>query len=125
MDEQLLRELVEAYGPSGFEDGVRDLIRPEVEEYADEVWVDPMGNLLVRKEGDGSGLKVMVAAHMDEIGVMVTHIGRDGFLRFTNIGGVRPQTLLGNRVQFANGTVGIVHSEPTEDAGQVARQALY
>lgn len=115
----LIKKLVEAYGPSGFEDQMRALIRPEIEPYVDEITVDAMGNLIGVKHGDGSGLKVMIAAHMDEIGVMVSHIGKDGFLRFTNIGGVFPQTLQGSRVQFADGTVGVVHSERVEDWSKV------
>ena len=71
----LIRSLVEAFGPSGFEDAVRDLIRPLVEPHADEVSVDAMGNLIVHKRATGEKpLKVMIAAHMDEIGVMATHI---------------------------------------------------
>lgn len=108
---ELIKKLTEAYGPSGFEDGMRALIQPEIAPYADEIQVDPMGNLIARKKGDGSGLKVMIAAHMDEIGVMVTHVTDEGFLRFTNIGGVNQQTLLGNRVQFENGTIGVVYSD--------------
>ncbi|MGD8804333.1 MAG: M20/M25/M40 family metallo-hydrolase [Chloroflexota bacterium] len=118
MDE-LIRQLVEAYGPSGFEDQVRDMIRGEIEPYADNISVDAMGNLIAHKTGDGTGLKVMIAAHMDEIGIMVTHITDKGFLRFTNIGGVRPHTLMGARVRFANGTRGVVFSEKLENAKQI------
>ena len=115
----LIRTLVEAYGPSGFEDPVRDLIRPMVEPHADEVNVDPMGNLIVRKRATGDAanpLKVIIAAHMDEIGVMVSHITEQGFLRFTNIGGVFPHTLLGGRVRFA------FHLR-TEDPGTLVKSA--
>jgi endoglucanase len=112
--EELMRKLVEAYGPSGFEDAIRNIIRAEIEPYADEIDVDAMGNLIARKKGDGTGLKVMLAAHMDEIGVMVTHVTEKGFLRFTNIGGLRAQTLMGARVAFADGTVGVVHCEKLE-----------
>lgn len=115
----LIQKLVEAFGPSGFEDGVRALIRPEVEPYADEVRVDALGNLIVRKQGDGSGLKVMIAAHMDEIGVMVTHITKEGFLRFTNIGGVRPHGLWGSRVQFADGRIGIISADRQDDRSKI------
>jgi endoglucanase len=115
----LIKKLVEAYGPSGFEDQMRELIRPEVEKYADEISVDAMGNLIARKKGDGSGLKVMVAAHMDEIGVMITHITAEGFCRFTNIGGVYAHTLLGSRVQFADGRVGIVYSDRITDRSKI------
>ena len=115
----LTKTLVEAYGPSGFEDGMRALIRPEIEPYVDSVEVDPMGNLIALKKGDGTGLKVMIAAHMDEIGLMVTHVTEKGFLRFTNIGGINPQTLLGNRVQFEDGTIGIVYSDRVTDRSRV------
>jgi endoglucanase len=115
----LIKKLVEAYGPSGFEDQMRDLIRPEIEKHADEISVDPMGNLIARKKGDGSGLKVMVAAHMDEIGVMITHITEDGFCRFTNIGGVFAHNLLGSRVQFADGRIGIVYSDRITDRSKI------
>ena len=118
MDE-LIKTLTAAYGHSGFEDQMRDLIRPEVEPYVDEIYVDAMGNLITRKKGDGSGRKILVAAHMDEIGVMVSHITEKGFLRFTNIGGVFPHTLMGGRVQFANGTVGVVYSERVDDWSKI------
>jgi endoglucanase len=86
----LIKKLVEVFGPSGFEDQVRELIRAEIAPYADEIRVDAMGNLIALKRGDGTGKRVMVSGHMDEIGVMVTHITEQGFLRFTNIGGVFP-----------------------------------
>ncbi len=120
----LIKTLVEAYGPSGFEDGMRDLIRPLVEPYADDVSVDAMGNLIVHlgpasPPAGSDPLKVMIAAHMDEIGVMVSHIMDNGFLRFTNIGGVFPHTLLGGRVIFANGTIGVIGSDRIEDRSKV------
>ena len=80
----LIRSLVEAYGPSGFEDGVRDLIRPLIEPHADDVTGDAPGNLIAHKRattGEANPLKVMIAAHMDEIGIMVSHITEKGFLR--------------------------------------------
>lgn len=115
----LIKKLVEAYGPSGFEDHMRGMIRPEIEKYADEISVDAMGNLIARKKGTGDGLKVMIAAHMDEIGLMVSHITDDGFCRFTNIGGIYPHTLLGSRVQFADGRIGIIYSDRITDRSKV------
>lgn len=117
--EKLIRQLVETTGPSGFEDAVRALIRAEIEPYADDISVDALGNLIARKQGIGNGLKVMLAAHMDEIGVMVTHISKEGFLRFTNIGGVYTHTLLGGRVQFANGTIGVIYSDRILDRSRL------
>jgi putative aminopeptidase FrvX len=116
---KLIKKLVEAFGPSGFEDGMRDLIRPEIEKHADDISVDNLGNLIALKKGDGSGLKVMLAAHMDEIGIMVSHITEEGFCRFTNIGGVLPHNLRGSRVQFADGTVGIISSDRLSDRGKI------
>ncbi len=116
----LIRSLVEAYGPSGCEDVVRELIRPLVEPHADEVSVDAMGNLIVRKRSTVENpLKVMIAAHMDEIGVMASHITAEGFLRFTNIGGVGPHTLLGGRVRFADGTLGVIGADRNDDRSAI------
>ena len=104
---ELIKKLVEAWGPSGYEHRVRDLIRAEAEPYADEITVDPLGNLICRV-GQG-GTKVMIAAHMDEIGVMATFAEpKSGYLRFAAIGGLLNTTLLGNRVYFEDGTVGVI-----------------
>jgi endoglucanase len=103
----LIQQLVEAWGPSGFEHHVRELIRAEVENYADEIVVDPLGSLICRV-GSG-GTKVMVAAHMDEIGIMVTYSEpRSGYLRFSAVGGLLNSTLLGSRVRFEDGTMGVI-----------------
>jgi endoglucanase len=115
---ELIRSLVEAYGPSGFEQPIRDLIWPEIEPFVDDIIVDALGNLIAHKKSSGADshpLKVMIAAHMDEIGVMVTHITDKGYLRFTNIGGVFPHTMLGNRIRFANGTVGVIGCDRVDD----------
>lgn len=101
---ELIKKLTEVYGPSGHEELVRGVIKEEIETLADEVRVDPLGNLIALKRG--GGVKAMLAAHMDEIGVIVTHVDEKGFLRFAPIGGVIPHTLLGARVVFANGVVG-------------------
>lgn len=101
---ELIKKLTEVYGPSGHEERVREVIKEEIETLADEVRVDPLGNLIALKRG--GGVKAMLAAHMDEIGVIVTYVDEKGFLRFAPIGGVIPHTLLGARVVFANGVVG-------------------
>jgi len=116
----LIRKLVEAIGPSGYEQAVRELIKEEVAPYADEIRVDAMGNLIVRKgEKREGGLRIMTAAHMDEIGVIATHIEEDGFVRFTTIGGVRPHTCLGGRVQFVNGVRGVIGGEKLDSMERV------
>jgi endoglucanase len=103
----LIRKLVEAWGPAGYEHQVREIIRAEVEGFADEITTDALGNLIVRV-GSG-GKKVMVAAHMDEIGVMVTFVEKKtGFLRFTPLGGLLNTTMVGGRVMFEDGTIGVL-----------------
>jgi putative aminopeptidase FrvX len=106
---ELIRKLVEAYGPSGVEEQVRAVIRAEVEPLADELRVDPLGSLIVRKRGEGQ--RIALSAHMDEIGVMVTYVDEKGFARFTRIGGLRTLTCVGARVAFADGTVGVIGIE--------------
>jgi endoglucanase len=103
----LIKKLVEAWGPSGYEHHVRHLIQQEVTPLADEIIVDPLGNLICRV-GSG-GPKVMISAHMDEIGLMATYQEPEsGYLRFTNIGGLLNTTLAGNRVHFEDGTIGVI-----------------
>lgn len=123
----LIKKLVETVGPSGYESKIREAVRAEVEKYADEIRVDSMGNLIVKKgEKKEGGLKVMLSAHIDEIGVMVTHVDKNGFARFTTIGGVRPHTCYGSRVRFLNGTVGVIGGEKLENANHVhAIEAMY
>lgn len=108
----LIQKLVEAIGPSGFEAAVRKLIQAEIESMVDEIQVDAMGNLVARKGAKAEGgLRVMLSAHMDEIGVMATHIDENGFVRFTTIGGVQPHTCYGGRVHFVNGVRGSIGGE--------------
>ncbi len=108
---ELIKKLTEAYGPSGREEQIREIIRAEVEALADEIRVDTMGNLIVLKKGSGEGKKVMLAAHMDEIGLIISHVDEDGFLRAQGIGGVDPITMSGGRVQFADGSIGVIAPE--------------
>lgn len=110
---ELIKRLTETYGPSGYEHMIRDVIRNEVKNLAEEVRVDAMGNLIARRKGTGTAprKKVMLAAHMDEIGIMATHVDEKGFVRFASIGGVNPLTLFGQRCLFDNGTVGVFGRE--------------
>ena len=116
----LIQELVETIGPSGYEKEVRDLIHSKVEPLADEVHIDALGNLIATKgEISSRGKKIMLAAHMDEIGVMATHIDENGFIRFTTIGGVRRQTCVGGRVRFLNGTRGVISYDDLGDVNKL------
>jgi putative aminopeptidase FrvX len=116
----LIQKLVETPGPSGYEAQVRSVVRAEVEPFADEVRVDNLGNLIVRK-GDKKpdGLRIMLAAHIDEIGLIITHIDDRGFARFLPVGAVRAVACLGSRVRFLNGAWGVIGSERPGDLTKV------
>lgn len=92
----LLAKFADAHGVSGYEEEVAALLREELEPLVDEVRTDTMGNVIGVRAGEGP--TVMVAAHMDEIGLMVSHIDNDGFLRVVPIGGWFDQTILSQRV---------------------------
>jgi endoglucanase len=113
----LIKELTEAYGPAGREEQIRAIIRTEIESLASvgNVRVDALGNLLVLKKGTGDGKTVMLAAHMDEIGLIVSYVDEKGFLRFQPIGSVDVATLAGGRVQFADGAIGVIAPENREE----------
>lgn len=105
----LVKRLSEAYGPSGSEERVREIVRDEIKGYVDQVRVDALGNLIAHRRGSGGHRKkLMLSAHLDEIGVMVSFIDSRGFARFGLLGAVKPLTLLGARVQFENGTPGVI-----------------
>lgn len=109
---RVLQMLVETPGPSGSEHLIRKKIEDEIRDYADEIYTDALGNLIARKGSKGKGGKrVMISAHTDEIGLMVTHVDDNGFARFITIGGVSPLTCLGGRVLFMNGTQGVIGIE--------------
>jgi endoglucanase len=95
---------------------VRDRIRAELPRGV-EARVDAMGSLIVRRAGKGR--RVMLAAHMDEIGIVVTHVDQKGFLRFGPVGGVRLLPLMGSRVEFANGIIGVIGMEKVDDPSRI------
>lgn len=122
----LIKRLSEASGPSGHEGNVRDLIRDAVASYADEIIEDVLGNVIVSKKGTGSDRKhLMLVAHLDEPGLLVTHIEGNGFLRVAPIGHLEAAYLVGQRVVFPNGTVGVVGTHHVSDAGDVTFPGLF
>ena len=98
IDVPLLAKICEAPGAPGFEIAIRKLVIKELKGLADSVRTDHMGNVIALKKGKSDKKKSMVAAHMDEIGFMVTHIDDDGFVRFNPVGGFDPKTLTSQRV---------------------------
>ncbi len=117
---ELIEKLTQTPGPPGHENQIREIIRAEIEDHADEIRVDNLGNLIVRKGSKAeNGKRIMLAAHMDEIGVIATHIDENGFIRFTNIGGVFPRYTPGSRVRFLDGTPGVIGTEKIESTYKV------
>ena len=128
---ELQTALAAMYGPAGREmiavkaprqsalEGIRALAEP----YADEICSDAMGNLIARKAGGGK--KIMLCAHMDTIGLIVTHIEEGGFLRFASLGGVNPHRLLDTLVVFPDGTKGVVAWERGKEIDKLTLDKLY
>ena len=109
----LLAQLTEACGAPGQEGEVRDLIRTQIAPYVDEIKTDAIGNLIAVKNPNGKGPKVMLAAHMDEVALMITSIENNGYLRFKPIGGVDPRVLVAKTVVIgANKVPGVIGSKP-------------
>ncbi|MDI6894371.1 MAG: M42 family metallopeptidase [Bacillota bacterium] len=150
---ELIRSLTEAFGPSGQEEQVRELITSLVRPHVDGVRTDALGNLICTRgprragtaggppgtaragtgtataasgtAGAGGVKKVMLAAHMDEIGIMITHIDDKGFLRFGAIGGVSPHRCLGQRVVVGNGTLGVFGHEKLDDPKDLKFEKMF
>lgn len=105
----LLKELTQCYGISGYETKVKDLIVENVTDYCDSLIKDSIGNLIALKKGSGTDKKkIMIAAHMDEIGFQVISITSEGFLKVKKLGGISAHTAFMNRVTFENGITGVV-----------------
>lgn len=106
----LLKELTQAWGVAGRERAVRAIIRREIEGYADEVFTDAIGNLIAVKHGAGSASrkKIMLAAHMDELGLQVKKICSDGRIKVCKVGWVWTSALYNDKVIFQNGVVGVI-----------------
>ncbi len=106
MDNHSLLEIAQnlslCFGPSGSEDSVRDTIISYIEGHA-SYHIDPLGNLIVEKKGRKKPAKrIMIDAHMDEVGMIITAVRPDGLLMFSGIGGILPEALIGKTVQFKN-----------------------
>jgi endoglucanase len=120
---EIIKTLVEAWGPSGSEHRVRALIESEIAGHVDEMRTDALGNLIALKKGDGTGKRIMLSAHMDEIGLIVAWVDEKGFLRVNPIGGVRPLYETMGRVLFENGTVGVIGVDKLDQPNQVPSMA--
>ena len=113
---ELLKKVLKPVAPSGLEEPVAAVIREEVAPYVDSIETDALGNLICVKNGtEANPEKIMLSAHMDHIGYIVTGIEKEGFLRVTNVGGISPTMSLTRHVSFPNGVQGVVVSEVSKD----------
>ncbi len=110
----LLASICETAGAPGFEQRVRTLVIEQLKDVVDEYSIDNMGNVTTIVRGKSSDKKVMIAAHMDEIGFIVTHIDENGFVRFHTLGGFDPKTLTAQRVIIhgKKDLIGVMGSKP-------------
>lgn len=110
----VLESLSNEVAISGHESGIESLIKNLFKDYVDEIFVDKFGNISCLKKGSSGKKKIMIAAHVDEIGLMVKSIEEGGFIRFTNMGGFDPRTILGQRVIIhgKKDILGVVGSKP-------------
>jgi len=122
----LLKELSEAFGVSGHEGAVGKMILDEIQNRIDEHRVDALGNLIALKRGSGQDQrKVMVTAHMDEVGLMIVYIERDGSLRFRPVGGIDARVLLAKKVLIGDNQVpGVIGVKPVHLLDQKARNQV-
>jgi len=115
---KLLKEISEVPGTSGFESRVRNLILKKIKGLADEITVDGVGNIIALKKGSKKNAKkLLVPAHMDEIGFMVKHVDENGFIRVNTLGGFDPKTLTAQRV--------IIHTEKKDIIGVFGSKPIH
>ncbi|MDO4568346.1 MAG: M20/M25/M40 family metallo-hydrolase [Clostridia bacterium] len=120
----MLKDFLKAYGATGREAKISDVIRGYVSEKADEVYNDVMGNLIAVRRGV-SGRKIMLSAHMDQIGLIVLDIDEKGFLRVSNVGGVNPVISVAREVVFENGVRGVTFYESNKGIAETTIAKLF
>lgn len=106
---EILKKATQIYSPSGNESKIRNFIKSEIEPYCDEINTDSIGNLIAHKRGGGK--KIMLAAHCDEIGIVVNSIDEKGFIRFSSVGGLNVDELVNLRVRFCDDLEGVIGCE--------------
>lgn len=111
-----LKTLLEPWGPSGNEHNVADVIKTLLTGHVDSLRTDALGNLIVEKYGtDDNAKRIMLSAHMDHIGFVVTAIEKEGFLRVTNVGGISMDYSRGRHVVFENSVDGVLFCQPVKE----------
>lgn len=120
---KLTKELCELYGPTGREQKVAAYIQEKIRGHVDEMWVDCLGNLIAHKKGPGK--KVVLSAHMDQLGLMIKTIDEKGFGRIGALGSIKPYNLIDSRIQTESGVQGVLICEKKEDMGKITHHDLY
>ncbi len=119
-----LKLLCELNAPSGHEDAVREYIVEQIKDKA-EVKVDALGNVIAFVRGKNRAKsKIMVDAHMDEVGFIVTYITADGMLKFTTVGGINTAVMLARKVKFLNGVTGVISSKPVHMLSSAEKEKM-
>ncbi len=123
----LLEKLCNACGVSGNEAEVRDIIIPEIKEHCDNLKVDSMGNIIAFKKGESSEKKLMIAAHMDEVGFIISGVTDKGYLEFKTVGGIDTRVMISKRVLIGKnkipGVIGIkaIHLQTKTEREEVPK----
>lgn len=114
IDLKLLEKLCLASGVSGDEESIRDIILSQIKNHADKVEIDNLGNIIVFKKGKNrASKKLMVSAHMDEVGLIATYITNDGYIKFSAVGGIDEKILPGKKVFIGKEKVpGVIGVKP-------------
>jgi len=120
----LIEQLTAVYGPSGAETSVADLIESLVKDSVDSIRRDALGNLICEVKGNGEK-RLMLSAHMDHIGLIVTHVEKEGFLRVSNVGGISVNNSRSRRVKFANGVQGVLDEQVLKENEKSKIATLY
>jgi endoglucanase len=116
----LLQKLTAVPSPAGYEGRIRDAIKAEIEPHVSSIKVDALGNLIAIKGAKKpNGLRIMLSAHMDEVGIIATHADKRGYVRFTQMGAVYPFNCVAARVTFLNGVRGVVNGDRSDDITKV------
>lgn len=110
----MLKKLTEAFGPSGHEDEVREMIKSEMMHFCDELYEDSIGNLICHKKGAlVDGKSIMLTAHTDEVGFIISYVNNDGYLKFQTIGGIDPNVLVSKKVVIGENKIcGVIGTKP-------------
>jgi putative aminopeptidase FrvX len=116
----LLEKLCNAAGPSGYEGDVREIIKQEIRNYVDEMRIDKMGNIIAHKKGEGT--KVIIDAHMDEVGFIITGYNEDGTLNFASLGGINNKIIPAKAVYIGDKKIpGVIGLKPIHLQGKEER----